>query len=107
MVGAKPVFADIKRENLGLDPEDVQEKITKRTKAIIPVHYGGCPCSVEALREIAADHNLLLFEDAAEAFGAEVQDTKVGTFGDLAMFSFCQNKIITTGEGGAIVKGAR
>jgi len=107
MVGAKPVFADINRENLGLDPEDVQERITEKTKAIIPVHYGGCPCSIEALREIAADHNLLLFEDAAEAFGAGVRGARVGTFGDLAMFSFCQNKVITTGEGGAIVTDSK
>jgi len=107
MVGAKPVFADIQRENMGMDPEDVQEKITKNTRAIIPVHYGGCPCSIEAIREIAADHDLLLFEDAAEAFGARVQDKGVGTFGDLAMFSFCQNKIITTGEGGAIVTDSK
>lgn len=103
MVGAKPVFADIKKGDLGLDPEDVQKKITRNTKAIIPVHYGGCPCSIEAMREIATDHHLLLFEDAAEAFGARVQGTGVGTFGDLTMFSFCQNKIITTGEGGAVV----
>ncbi len=107
MVGAKPIFADIKREDLGLDPEDVQEKITRNTRAILPVHYGGCPCSIEALREIATDHNLLLFEDAAEAFGARVRGTGVGTFGDLAMFSFCQNKIITTGEGGAIVTDSK
>jgi perosamine synthetase len=102
-VGAKPVFADIEEETLGLDPEDVKEKITKRTKAIIPVHYGGMPCKIEELREIAEDYNLILIEDAAEAFGAKIKDKYVGTFGDSAIFSFCQNKIFTTSEGGCVV----
>lgn len=102
-VGAKPVFADIEEETFGLDHEDVKEKITNKTKAIIPVHYGGCPCKIKELKEICEDHNLILIEDAAEAFGAKIKDKKVGTFGDSAMFSFCQNKIITTGEGGAIL----
>ena len=102
-VRARPVFADIEEETLGLDPQDVSEKITNRTKAIIAVHYGGCPCRVRELREIAQDHKILLIEDAAEAFGAKIGDSKVGTFGDSAMFSFCQNKVITTGEGGAAV----
>jgi perosamine synthetase len=102
-VGAKPIFADIEEETFGLDPQDVNEKITEKTRAIIAVHYGGCPCKVRELREIADDHRILLIEDAAEAFGAKIWDSKVGTFGDSAMFSFCQNKVITTGEGGAAV----
>jgi perosamine synthetase len=102
-VGAKPVFADIEEETLGLDPESVNEKITERTKAIITVHYGGCPSKVRELREIAKNHKIILIEDAAEAFGAKVEGLKVGTFGDSSMLSFCQNKIITTGEGGAVV----
>jgi perosamine synthetase len=102
-VGAKPVFADIEEETFGLDPQDVNERITERTKAIITVHYGGCPSKVKELREIADDHKILLIEDAAEAFGAKIGSLKVGTFGEGAMFSFCQNKIITTGEGGAVV----
>jgi perosamine synthetase len=102
-VGAKPVFADIEEETFGLDPQDVNERISERTKAIITVHYGGCPCKVKELREIAYDHKILLIEDAAEAFGAKIRSLKVGTFGDSAMFSFCQNKVITTGEGGAVV----
>jgi len=101
--GAKPVFADIEEETLGLDPESVNEKITEKTKAIITVHYGGCPSRVRELREVADDHKILLIEDAAEALGAKVEGLKVGTFGDSSMFSFCQNKIITTGEGGAVV----
>lgn len=106
-VGARPVFADIEEKTWGIDPYDVLEKITKNTRAIIPVHYGGCPCTITALREIADDHDLVLIEDAAEAFGAKVGDRKVGTFGDSGMFSFCQNKILTTGEGGAMVTESR
>jgi perosamine synthetase len=102
-VGAKPVFADIERDTFGLNPDSVNERVTRKTRAIIAVHYGGCPCKIRELREIADDNNILLFEDAAEAFGARIGDEKVGTFGDSSILSFCQNKIITTGEGGAIV----
>lgn len=107
VVGAKPVFADIEEKTLGLNPDDVINKITPKTRAIMPVHYGGCPCRIEELREIADDNNIIMIEDAAEAFGAAVGEKKVGTFGDSAMMSFCQNKIITTGEGGAIVTDSR
>lgn len=106
-VGAKPVFADIEEETFGLDPDKVNEKITKKTKAIIPIHYGGCPCKIKELHQIAKDNNLLLIEDAAESLGAKVGDQKIGTFGETAMFSFCQNKIITTGDGGAIVTNSK
>lgn len=102
-VGAKPVFADIEDMTFGLDPDNVMEKISSKTKAIMPIHYGGCPCRIKALCEIAEDHNLILIEDAAEALGASIENRKVGTFGDSAMLSFCQNKVITTGEGGALV----
>jgi len=102
-VGAKPVFADIEEETCGLNPDSVQDLINKNTKAIIPVHYGGCPCQIKELKDIAEDKDLVLIEDAAEAFGASVDGKNVGTFGDLNVLSFCQNKIITTGEGGAIV----
>jgi len=102
-VGAKPIFADIEEETLGLAPEDVEEKIGEKTKAIIPVHYAGLPCRIRELKEIAEDHNLTLIEDAAEGFGAKVKEEYVGTFGDSAILSFAQNKIITTGEGGGIV----
>ena len=101
-VGAKPIFADIEDETLGLNPDDVLEKITNKTKAILPIHYGGIPCKIKELKEIADDYNLVLIEDAAEAFGARVDNKNVGTFGDSAIFSFCQNKIFTTGEGGCI-----
>ena len=102
-VGAKPVFADIEEETCGLDPQDVTGKITPKTRAIIPIHYGGCPCKIEEIRDIAREHGLILIEDAAESFGASIRDKKAGTFGECATLSFCSNKIITTGEGGAIV----
>ncbi len=102
-VGAKPVFAEIEDKTYGLNPHSVETLITAKTKAIIPVHYGGCPCYIENLKEIAEEHNLILIEDAAEAFGAEINGKKVGSYGIAAILSFCQNKIITTGEGGAII----
>ena len=102
-VGAKPIFADIEEETCGLDPHSVEDKITKDTKAIIPVHYGGCPCKINEIRDIAEDNDLIVIEDAAEAFGASVNSKNVATFGDSNILSFCQNKIITTGEGGAVV----
>jgi perosamine synthetase len=107
LAGAKPVFADIEPKTYGLDPQDVKEKITKRTKAIIPVHYGGSPCLIRELKEVAEDNNSLLIEDAAESIGARVENQKVGTFGDSAMLSFCQNKVITTGDGGAVVTDSK
>lgn len=103
LAGARPIFAEIEEESIGLDLEDVKEKISKRTKAIIPVHYGGRPCRyIEELREIADDYKLILIEDNAESFGAKINKKYTGTIGHSGMFSFCQNKIITTGEGGAI-----
>jgi len=105
--GARPVFADIESKTFGLDPEDVKKKITDKVKAIIPVHYGGSPCLIRDLKEIAEDYNLILIEDAAESFGAKIKDNKAGSFGDSAMLSFCQNKVITTGDGGAVVTDLR
>jgi len=106
-VGAKPVFAEIEDKTYGIDPEDVKEKITKKTRAIIPIHYGGCSCLIRELKEIAHDHDLILIEDAAESLGAAIKEKKVGTFGDSAMFSFCAPKVITTGEGGVVVTNSR
>ena len=102
-VGGKPVFADIEESTCGLNPDSVQDLINENTKAIIPVHYGGCPCKIKELKDIAEDNDLILIEDSAEAFGASVDGQNVATFGDLNVLSFCQNKIISTGEGGAIV----
>jgi len=106
-VGAKPVFAEIENETYGLDPADVERKITAKTKAIIPVHYGGSPCHIEELKQIAQKHNLILIEDAAESLGAMVNGKKVGSFGDSAILSFCAPKVITMGEGGMILTNSR
>ena len=104
LAGAKPVFAETESETYGLDIEDVKEKITNKTEAIMPIHYGGLACrDIKALKEFSDDSNILLIEDAAESLGSKINDEMVGTFGNAAMFSFCQNKVITTGEGGAIV----
>jgi perosamine synthetase len=102
--GAKPVFADIERDSLALDPSDVTEKITPQTRAIMPIHFAGDVCAgIRDLREIANDHDILLFEDAAHSPGATLEGEPVGSFGKSAMFSFCFNKILTTGEGGMVV----
>jgi len=106
-VGAKPVFADIEEKTYGLDPKDVERRITRKTRAIIPIHYGGLPCLINELKAVAERHNLLLIEDAAESFGAAVHSKKVGAFGDCAVLSFCSNKIITTGEGGAVLTDSK
>lgn len=102
--GARPVFADIETDTFCLDPDDVMSRLTKHTRAILPIHYGGIPGkTIQALREIADDHDLLLIEDAAESFGAQLSGQNVGTFGHSGMFSLCQNKVFTTGEGGLVV----
>jgi len=97
---AKPVFVDSHPEYWCMNPEKIAEKITQRTKAIIPVHLYGHPCDMDAILGIAENHNLYIIEDAAEAHGAEYKGKKVGCFGDISCFSFYGNKIITTGEGG-------
>jgi len=102
-IGAKPVFADIEEVTYGLDPEDVESKITSHTKAIIAVHYAGCPCRIRELKGIAKKYDLILIEDAAEALGADTNGLKVTKYGDCSILSFCANKIISTGEGGALV----
>lgn len=102
-LGANPVFADIEPDRYGLDPTSVKEHLSSDTAAIVPVHYAGGGCRVSELRMIADANGVPLIEDAAEALGATVADRKVGTYGHAGMLSFCQNKVITTGEGGAIV----
>ncbi len=105
--GARPVFADIDPKTYNIDPEDVLEKITDRTRAIIAVHLYGQPADIKALAEIAEDHNLILIEDAAQAHGAEFMGRKVGSFGDAAVFSFYPTKNMTTGEGGIVTTNSR
>ncbi|MCS7232131.1 MAG: DegT/DnrJ/EryC1/StrS aminotransferase family protein, partial [Elusimicrobiota bacterium] len=100
--GAKPIFADIDPETWCIDPEDMRKKITKRTKAIIPVHLYGHPADMDTINSIAMEYGLYVIEDAAEAHGAEYNGKKVGSLGTCGVFSFYGNKIITTGEGGMI-----
>ncbi len=97
---AKPVFADSHPDYWCIHPEKFEEKITPKTKAIIPVHLYGHPCDMGWIQDIAEDRDLYIIEDAAEAHGAEYRGKKVGSFGDISCFSFYGNKIITTGEGG-------
>ena len=101
--GATPVFVDSLPDTWQISPEDVERKITPRTKAIMAVHLYGHPCDMDLLCAIAEEHNLFLIEDCAEALGSKYKDQYVGTFGDIAAFSFFGNKIITTGEGGMVV----
>ena len=101
--GAKPVFADIDPKTFNLDPNEVLERINEKTKAIIVVHLYGQPADMKAFSEIAEDHKLYLVEDCAQAHGAEFDGRKVGTFGDIAAFSFYPTKNMTTGEGGMVV----
>ncbi len=101
--GAKAVFVDSLEDTWQMDSDDVVKKITKSTRAIMCVHVYGHPCNMEKLVKIATDNNLFLIEDCAEAIGSEYKGKHVGTFGDVATFSFYGNKTITTGEGGMVV----
>lgn len=103
LVGAHPVFADIERDTYGLDPESVREQITPDTAAVVPVHLYGRACQIDEITAIAEEYDITVIEDAAEAMGARTDEQMLGTIGDTGALSFCQNKIISTGEGGAIV----
>ncbi|MDE1769760.1 MAG: DegT/DnrJ/EryC1/StrS family aminotransferase [Thaumarchaeota archaeon] len=106
-VNATPRFADIEDSTYGLDPHDVESKITKKTKAIMPVHYAGNICKINEIRKIASDYKLTLIEDAATALGSKINGKSGGSFGDASVISFAWNKIITSGEGGAAVTDSR
>jgi len=101
LVGARPVFADVEPDTLNLDPSNANARLCARTKAVIPVHYGGQPCDLDALAERAHAHGAFLLEDAAHAFGAEYRDRRIGSTGTAA-FSFYATKNLTTGEGGMV-----
>jgi len=101
-LGLKPVFVDVNLETCNIDPELIPEAITAETKAIIPVHLFGRPCEMNQIYEICEQSNLYLVEDAAQALGASVGDRKVGTLGDLTVFSFGPGKSVTGGAGGAL-----
>jgi dTDP-4-amino-4,6-dideoxygalactose transaminase len=99
---AIPIFADIDNKTYNLDPESVKEKITDRTKAIIPVHLAGITADMDPLIEIAKENNIFIIEDACQSHGATYNGKKVGSIGDLGTFSFYPSKNMTTGEGGLI-----
>ena len=101
--GAKPVFVDIRPDTLNLDEKLIEEAITPKTKVIAPVHYAGIGCEMDRIMEIAKKHNLLVVEDAAQAFGGKYKGKQLGTIGDMGCFSFHETKNIMSGEGGALV----
>lgn len=101
-VGAEPVFVDVEPRYWQIDSTQIEAAVTKRTKAVIPVHLYGHPAKMDAIMVIAKKHGLKVVEDAAEALGAAVRGRLVGTWGDIGVFSFFGNKIITTGEGGML-----
>ena len=102
-VGANPIFADIEESTFGLDPNSLSQLVSQKTKAIVPMDYGGISCKINEIQEVAKNNNLLVIEDSAEALGASIDEKKVGSIADSSIFSFCGNKVLTTGEGGAIV----
>lgn len=107
--GAKPVFADIDKGTINIDTQEIQKKITPRTKALIPVHFAGYPCDLARIAEIAKKKKLMVIEDAAHALGATYRSSKIGSckYSDMAVFSFHPVKSITTGEGGAVLTNSR
>lgn len=106
-VGATPVFVDSIETTWQMDPDDIREKITDRTKAIIVTHLYGHPCDMDEIVKIAHEKGIFLIEDCAEAIGTQFAGKKVGGFGDIGCFSFFGNKTITTGEGGMLVTNDR
>jgi dTDP-4-amino-4,6-dideoxygalactose transaminase len=102
-VGALPVFVDIGQDTYNLDPVRVREAITGRTKAVMPVHFGGTMCDMDAIEQICREHQLHLIEDAAHAQGSEWNGRRAGSFGVLASFSFQNGKVLCAGEGGMLV----
>ena len=103
LCGLKPVFVDVDPETLNMDPDDVERKITKNTKAIIMVHLYGVPCDIDRIVSIARKHNLFLIEDASQALGAFYKGKRVGSFGDATVFSFNFQKNLTTCGGGVVL----
>jgi len=99
--GVMPVFADI-GEDLNLDPADFERKITQKTKAVIPIHYQGCPANMDEIMRIARANNLVVIEDCAQAVGGDYRNVKLGTIGDIAIASFQVHKLVSCGEGGLV-----
>jgi dTDP-4-amino-4,6-dideoxygalactose transaminase len=105
--GAKPVLADIDPVTLNIDPDGIENKISSRTKAILPVDIAGWPCAYDRIRKIARKHRLHLVEDAAHALGASYRHKPIGSLADATVFSFYSTKNITTGEGGMVVTDSK
>jgi len=104
LIGAKPIFSEVDRNSQNITVDDIARLVTPKTKAIIPVHLAGWPCDMPEIMKLAKKNFLLVIEDCAQAIGAKIDDVPVGSFGDAATFSFCQDKIISTGgEGGMVV----
>jgi perosamine synthetase len=103
MAGATPIFVDIDPDNLNIDPAGIEKKITKKTKAILPVEVFGSPANFDKVCQIAQKHNLPVIEDSCEALGSRLNGKKAGTFGKMSVFGCYPNKQITTGEGGLIL----
>ncbi|OHE71391.1 MAG: UDP-4-amino-4,6-dideoxy-N-acetyl-beta-L-altrosamine transaminase [Verrucomicrobia bacterium GWC2_42_7] len=103
LAGGTPVMVDVEPETYNIDPKCVEKAITKRTKAIMPVHFAGLPVDLDAIYGLASKHGLRVIEDVAHAMGGSYKGKKLGSFGDTQVFSFHPNKNMTTGEGGAIV----
>jgi dTDP-4-amino-4,6-dideoxygalactose transaminase len=101
--GATAVLADVDPKTMNIDPDEVEDRITSKTRAILPVHFAGRPCEMDALTEIAQRHNLKVIEDCAHAIETEYKGRKAGTFGDFGCFSFYVTKNVVTGEGGMVL----
>jgi len=100
--GAKPVFVDVKKDTMNIDPSLIEKSITTKTKAILPVHFAGRPCEMDYIMELSKKNNLLVIEDAAHAIEAKYKNKKIGNIGDMTCFSFYVTKNLVTGEGGML-----
>jgi len=100
--GAKPIFVDVEKDSMNIDPNLIENAITPKTKAILPVHFAGRPCKMDHIMEVAQKNNLLVIEDAAHAIEAEYKGKKIGNIGDMTCFSFYVTKNLVTGEGGML-----
>jgi len=103
LAGATPVFADIDRDSGNISPATIEPVLTDRTRAVVPVHLGGWPCDMDGIMELARARGIKVIEDCAQAHGARIGERSVGSFGDIGAWSFCQDKIVTTGGEGGMV----
>jgi perosamine synthetase len=106
-VSATPKFLDIETQNFGIDPKLISKNVESNSKAIIPMDYAGMPCKIHEINLESKENNLIVIEDAAESLGSKADGKKLGTISDCTIFSFCGNKVLTTGEGGALVTNSK